>query len=318
MVENLDSILFFTSIPIYVLGFGGNVLVIRIVHKTPSMHTTTNYLLLNLAVADVITMLLWPLFSTYISGYFSNGVGNFICKFTAFTEMSIMASSFTLTVLAVERYHALLKPLRRKLRLTEDNIKQAITLIWLSSFLVCLPVFFLREWKEPLSTCVGPWTIHMNTESGVYFFINSLFNTYFPLAVMVYCYGSLIRGLYFTNAICSDSVANGESNTSEKKKLVITFILATAGFFVCFAPAVFFFTVLVLKPAEEADSKLNFDLSVLLDFLFLFSLCFNPVLYAFRSSNFQAGFKRIIFSPRCTPQNNDVELEWFYPWTDVT
>jgi len=313
MVENLDSILFFTSIPIYVLGFVGNVLVIRIVHKTPPMHTTTNCLLVNLAVADVITVLLWPLFSSYsyVEEYFSNGAGNFICKFTAFTEMSIMASSFTLTVLAVERYHALLKPLTIKLRLTEDNIKQAIALVWLSSFLVCLPEFFLREWKEPLLACVGPWTIHMNTESEVYFFINSLFSAYFPLAVMSYCYGSLIRGLYFTGVICSESVANAESNT-EKKKLVITFISATAGFFVCFAPSVVFFTVLVLKPAEEADLKSNFDLSLLLAFLFLFSPCFNPVLYAFRSSNFQAGFKRIIFSlrPTCiTPQNNDVELE---------
>lgn len=312
MVENLDSILFFISIPIFVLGFGGNVLVIRIVHKTPSMHTTTNYLLLNLAVADVITVLLWPLFSSYsyVNEYFSSGVGDFICKFTAFTEMSVMASSFTLTVLSVERYHALLKPLRT-LRLTEDNIKQAIALIWLSSFLVSLPEFFLREWKELLSTCVGPWTIYMNTESGAYFFINALFSAYFPLAVMIYCYGSLIRGLYFTKAICSESVASAKRN-SEKKKLVITFILATAAFFVCFAPSVVFFTVLVLKPAEEADLKLYFDLSVLLAFLFLFSLCFNPVLYAFRSSNFQAGFKRIIFSLRPTPQNNDVELESFY------
>ena len=311
MVENLDSILFFISIPIYVLGFVGNVLVIRIVHKTPPMHTTTNYLLVNLAIADVITVLLWPLFSSYsyFKEYFSNGVGNFICKFTAFTEMSVMASSFTLTVLAVERYHALLKPLRIKLRLTEDNIKQAIALIWLSSFLVCLPEFFLREWKEPLLTCVGPWTIHMNTESRVYFVINSLFSAYFPLAVMTHCYASLIRGLYFTDVIFSESVANAESNT-EKKKLVVTFILATVGFFVCFAPGVVFFTVLTqLKPAEEANLKSNFDFSVLLAFLFVFSLCFNPVLYAFRSSNFRAEFERIILCLRPTPQNNNVELE---------
>lgn len=130
--------------------------------------------------------------------------------------MSVMASSFTLTVLSVERYHALLKPLRT-LRLTEDNIKQAIALIWLSSFLISLPEFFLREWKEPLSTCVGPWTIHMNTESGAYFFINALFSAYFPLAVMIYCYGSLIRGLYFTNAICPESVASAERKHREKE-----------------------------------------------------------------------------------------------------
>jgi len=310
MVENLDSILFFTSFPIAVLGFVGNVLVIRIVHKTPSMHTTTNYLLVNLAVADVITVLLWPLFisASYVNQYFSNGVGNFLCKFTSSTEMSIVASSFTLTVLAVERYHALLKPLRIKLRLTEDNVKQAITLIWLSSFLICLPQFFLREWRGSLLICVGPWTINMNTESRVYFFISSVFSACLPLAIMTYCYGFLIRALYFTNTICSEPVANGESNT-EKKKLITTFILATAGFFVCFAPSVVYFTVLILKPDEEADIKFKFDLSALLAFLFLFSLCFNPMLYAFRSSNFRAGFKRIIFCHRPTPQNINVELE---------
>lgn len=310
MVENLDSILFFTSIPICVLGFVGNVLVIRIVHKTALMHTTTNYLLVNLAVADVITVLLWPLFmpSSYVNQSFSNGVGNFICKLTALTGISVMASSFTLTVLAVERYHALLKPLRTKLRLTEDNVKQAITLIWFSSFLFCLPEFFLREWRGSLLICVGPWTINMNTESRVYFFISSVFCTYLPMAVMTYCYGSLIRALYFTNTICSGSVANGESNT-QKKKLVTTFILATAGFFVCFAPGVVYFTVLILKPDEEADVKFNFELSALLAFLLLFSLCFNPMLYAFRSHNFRAGFKRIIFCHRPTPQNINVELE---------
>lgn len=308
MVENVDSILFFTSIPIYVLGFIGNVLVIRIVHKTPLMHTTTNYLLVNLAVADVITVLLLPLSSSssLVNRYLSNGAGKFVCKLTAFIEISITASCFTLTAVAVERYHALLKPLRIKLRLTEDNIKQAITLIWFSSVLIGLPAFFLREWREPgLLTCVGPWTINMNAKSRVYFFVSAVFSAYFPLAVMTYCYVSLIRGLYFTDAICSKSVVNGESN-KEKKKLVITFILATCGFFVCFAPTVVFYS---LKPDKEADLKLYLDLSAVLDFLFVSSLCFNPVLYAFRSSNFQAGFKRIIFCHRPLPQNNIVELE---------
>ena len=37
------------------------------------------------------------------------------------TNIAIMASSITLSVLAAERYHALLKPFRTGLRLTEDN-----------------------------------------------------------------------------------------------------------------------------------------------------------------------------------------------------
>ena len=308
MTENLDSGLFFTAIPIYILGFIGNVLVIRIVHKTPAMHSTTNYLLVNLAVADVITILLRPLYSSsrHVNGhYLSNGVGKFMCKLTAFIEISIMASSFTLTVLAVERYHALLKPLQTRLRLTSNNIKHAIALIWISSVLVCLPAFGFLEWRESIATCVGPWTLHMNIESKVYFVINSVFSTYLPLTLMTCCYGSLIKGLYFTDTICAEPVTSEESS-SEKKKLVTTCILATAGMFVCFVPSVVFYTFVASKPDGQVDLKSYSDLSAVFAFLFICSLCFNPMLYAFRSTNFRDGFKRIIFCCSPTPQNNNV------------
>ena len=47
--------------------------------------------------------------------------------------------SITLTVLTVEIYNALLKPLRTGLRLSEDSIKKAIALIWVTS------VFFFKS-----------------------------------------------------------------------------------------------------------------------------------------------------------------------------
>ena len=92
----------------------GNVLVIRIVHKTRDMHTPTNYLLANMAVSDVITILMWPL-------YFF-GVGKFVRRFLGLVEISIMVSSTTLTVLAVERYHAILKPFRTGLQLKKKTV----------------------------------------------------------------------------------------------------------------------------------------------------------------------------------------------------
>lgn len=304
IMENLDSILLFTAIPFFIFGFIGNVLVIRIVHKTPAMHTTTNYLLVNLAVADIITILLGPFYATsFEKGSLTNGVGKLVCKLTAFIDISVEVSSFTLTLLAVERYHALLKPLNTRLHLTEDNIKKAIVVIWISSFLLCLPGFIFIEWSELLSACVGPWTIHMNKASKVYSIIESVWNTYLPLSVTIYCYGSLIRGLYFTKTICAESVANKEC-FSEKKRLAITFILATAGLFICLVPIVVFYTFVVPKTDDQVDLKLYSDLSAVFSFLVLCSLCFNPVLYAFRSTNFQRGLKHVIFC--CGPTQNNI------------
>ena len=60
---NLPLAFFDALIPFLVIGLIGNLLVVRIVHKTGELHTATNYLLMSIAVSDVITMMLWPLYS---------------------------------------------------------------------------------------------------------------------------------------------------------------------------------------------------------------------------------------------------------------
>ena len=65
----------------------------------------------------------------------------------------------------------------------EDNIKQAIALIWISSVFFGLPFFFLKEWSEAHSTCVGSWSLRMNQASKIYVIICVVLNTYIPIAV---------------------------------------------------------------------------------------------------------------------------------------
>ena len=54
-------------------------------------------------------------------------------KASALITTLAIVSSITVTVLTVERYNALLKPLRTGLRLSEDSIKKAIALIWVTT-----------------------------------------------------------------------------------------------------------------------------------------------------------------------------------------
>ena len=123
-MNSSSSLLFsIASIPFLLIGVIGNVLVIRIVHKTPDMHSVTNYLLANLAVSDVMTILtLWPWKVCSTNGLVKE-MKNY-CWISVFLRINVVVSSVTLTVLAVERYHALLKPLRSGLRLTSDKVKK--------------------------------------------------------------------------------------------------------------------------------------------------------------------------------------------------
>ena len=206
-MNQTENVPFYAGIPFLVIGLIGNLLVIRIVHKIPEMHTPTNYLLVSMAVSDVVTILLWPL------NYFE--FAKFVCKFVALAEVGIMVSSNTLTVLAVERYHAILKPFATGLRLNKDNIKRAITCIWIASFVICFPEFFLKEWSETNSTCIGPWTVQMSEASKIYVAIN-LSITLIQMVVMFFCYGCVIKGLYFSTLVYPET---DRETTSEKKKL---------------------------------------------------------------------------------------------------
>ena len=254
------------------------------------MHTPTNYLLVSMATSDIITILLWPL-------YFFE-VCKFVCKLVELVELCIMVSYSTITVLAVERYLALLKPYRTALRLREDNVKRAIACIWVSSVLICLPATFFKEWSETYETCIGPWTLYLN-QGGKAFVILNVVVCFLQLAITVYCYGSLIRGLYFTNTVCRDT--DGERR-SEKKRLVITFILVTTGFFIGNTPTLASYVII---PSGNGTTDVRFygQLTSVADFIFSVSLCFNPFIYAFRSTNFKEGFKRVIL--RRNPQRHD-------------
>ena len=254
-IFNLAYTLFYSSIPLLVTGFIENVLVIRVVHKTREMHTPTNYLLVSMAASDIITILLWPLH------FFK--VWKFVCKLVVLVELCIMVSYFTITVLAVERYHALLKPYRTGLRLREDNVKKAIACIWVASILICLPETFFKKWSETHETCIGPWTLYLNQGSKACVILNVAV-CFLQLAITMYCYGSLIRGLYFTNTVCRDT--DGERR-SEKKKLVITFILVTIGFFIGNTPTLASYVII---PSGDWTTDVRFygQLTSVADFIF--------------------------------------------------
>ncbi|CAH3108752.1 unnamed protein product, partial [Porites lobata] len=128
--DSLSFILSCCSIPFYIIGLIGNVLVIRIVPKTREMHTPTNYPLARMAVSDVFTIMMFAAHSQHV---LDENFGHLVCKASAVITTFAIVSSTTLTVLAVERYNALPKPFRTGLRLSEDSIKKAIALIWVTS-----------------------------------------------------------------------------------------------------------------------------------------------------------------------------------------
>ena len=156
-------------------------------------------LLASVAVSDVFTIMMIAahrfVFSQHI---LDEKFGNLVCKAAVLITAFAIVSAITLTVLAVERYNALLKPLRTGLRLNKDNVKKAIALIWMTSVLVSFPSVFFQEFEPVRSVCVGPRDSNIDLALKIYLILHAAM-LLIQSVVMVFCYGSLLRGLYFTN-----------------------------------------------------------------------------------------------------------------------
>ena len=85
-------------------------------------------------------------------------------------------------------------------------------------------------------------------------------------AIMFFCHGSLIRGLYFTTTVCPE---NDEEGNSEKKKLVLTFLLASLAFLIGNGLAIVLHTLVASGDNEQNyDSELFSVLAAVSTFLF--------------------------------------------------
>ena len=176
--------------------------------------------------------------SSYLYRYLNDGFAAiFACKFLVLTDISAMVSALTLTALAIERYHAIMKPFKRYLLLNNGNIKRAIAFVWISSIVFTFPEFSLQKWSQKESAYSGPWSLNVNQASRIYLYFYSVVSTYLPLGVFLFCYGSLIKGMYFSNTICA---TDSDQDRGDKKKLVVTITMATVGFFVGYGTLVVF------------------------------------------------------------------------------
>ena len=126
------------------VGVAGNVMVVCIVYRFRSMHSTTNYLISNLAIADSVSLIFCPIpiAVEFSNNSFIGSVGQFVCKvFTGnfLSQVSISASFTTLIFLATDRYYAMVKPFHTRFIVSPERFRHVIGFIWLVSLLCCVP-----------------------------------------------------------------------------------------------------------------------------------------------------------------------------------
>ena len=275
------------------LGTCGNSLVIVAVKWKKVSQTSTNFLLANLAVADITTLLFGipdAIMLFVVRNHPGGAIGTILCKFITFgtvTLVTSVASVLTLLLISWERYWAIVRPLREGtfLKLTKKGTKHAVIGLWLIAVVFGLPVIVGASFSKEKMECV--WEMDYNGKRVYIFFFLVMFYI-FPVLILSYSYFGIVRAIY-SDQVVNPGGLSREEDLRSRLKIVKTLIIVTVVFIVCLGV----FGTFWLMFYQDLISDVVFRVAVL--FLFL-NAAVNPLIYTWQSTSYRAAFKQLCLS----------------------
>ncbi|KAG5280163.1 hypothetical protein AALO_G00085670 [Alosa alosa] len=172
----------------FVVGFVGNVMAIHVLtgrrSKRLSGVSATRSLLINLAVCDLMVVLVCMPVTLGHKIYTAWVYGDFLCRAVPFTQaVSVSASVLSLTVISVNRYYSVHSPLNARSFFTRRKIAWTIVVVWVLSSAMCSPLIFMNQRDE--ISLIGDIVLPICREIWPYPRLKQVYNVL--LFVTLYC-----------------------------------------------------------------------------------------------------------------------------------
>ncbi|KXJ25148.1 neuropeptide FF receptor 2 [Exaiptasia diaphana] len=271
---------------IFIISIIGNALVCIVIARRRRMRTVTNYFILNLAIADLaVTCICIPFDIPVQENGYIWPYGPFICKILwPLQTMCLFVSIFTLTAVSLNRFWAIVYPLRRQM--TKGNATVVIILIWLLSLVLSTPYVMVLGIKG--NYCEETWP-NTGPYRKAYTLSIFVFQYLLPLTVISAVYvkiGIELRkciGPHQTNA------ALYRAQQEDATKVVRMLIIVTVLFALCVLPNNIMW---IWLDFGKGDSYEHFWHMVAVTNIILFAnSATNPVAYTICHERFREEFK---------------------------
>ncbi|XP_057701782.1 neuromedin-U receptor 1 [Corythoichthys intestinalis] len=303
---------------IFLVGLSGNLLTCAVVVKHKKMRNPTNLYLVSLAMSDLLMLVFgmpMEIYDLWQNYPFPFGAGG--CYFKTFIfETVCFASILNVTALSVERYIAVVHPLKTRYLTTKRHAKQVIGAVWAVSMLCAVPntslhgIFYLPGLMKESAICavLKPlWMYHtlMQITTVCFFFI--------PMLVISVLY--LVMGLHlgretklkrrnFRNNWGSDTRVSVNDEAGRRTQVVKMLSIVVAVFGVCWAP---FHMERLLWSSVHQWTDLMHNIyqyvHILSGVLFYLSSAVNPVIYSLISTRFRECFRDLVCSRANKPKS---------------
>ena len=278
---------------IILINLLGNGLVCLVVLRYRNMRGPINYLLVNLALADILVALsITPQYVIKWTFHHPNGTaGDYMCKFItggSFIWIGGQVSAFSLVVIAAERYWAVVRPLDGRSRLTTRRLIAVVTAGWIFALLYNLPLFFVvrhnTDGGSNDQSCTEKWP---KTNLAKAFTV-ACFCVYgaIPISTMVCLYSRVLYKLW-KGGIRATQLSE-QARIRARLKVTKMVVVVSIMYAVCWLPNLVTYMLSKFKPKLLGNGSYFYSVPFVISVVLVgLNSAMNPFIYTLHSTKFR-------------------------------
>ncbi|XP_053604015.1 RYamide receptor-like [Plodia interpunctella] len=287
---------------VFLVALVGNGLVCFVVHTTPRMKTVTNFFIVNLAVGDIFMSLFcipFSFVSMLVLRYWP--FGGVMCKVVNYSQaVSVFVSAYTLLAISIDRYMAIMWPL--KPRLGKAAAKMVVAVVWLGALATAAPILIVSTLQRPspwhevceVDICGEKWA--SNEQSEQYTCALLALQFVLPLSALVCTYARIAHVVWGGRPPGEAETLRDSRLQHSKRKMVKMMVTVVAVFTICWLPLNVFIILWQVHGADEAWAAWPGMPFVWFasHWLAMSHSCYNPIIYCYMNARYRRGFKQVI------------------------
>jgi hypothetical protein len=270
----------------FLISIPGNFMVCVIITRRRKMKTITNFLILNLAISDILYTTYVPL-DIAVNESSTWPFAHFFCKlFWPLMTLSICVSALTLMALALSRFWAVVFPLHRQISIAQ--VKTSLVVIWLIGIIEVLPyALFLHVSEE--HTCDENWSDKSRKAYTLFLFFLQFA---IPLTAITFAY-TMVGFELKKGSQRSENRTLEQTRNEESKKVIRMLVVITVAFAVCNLPSSILWLILEFSSITAQELRFD-DIIVFLNILDFGNAAVNPLIYLVCNEDFRREFRRYL------------------------
>lgn len=289
MLTSGDIALTFCFATLVLAGLVGNILVSLVILLNKTMQTPMNYLLVNLAVADMITVIFISPQYIFIHAFtHPTGVaGDFLCKFITggnFSWIGGVASVFSLVAISFERYQAVTNPYSPDSKFSMSKVKILVISCWVFTTIFNSPLFFAIYYDKEQKFCLESWPSAAYGKANTTAWLVAV--GIIPASIMASLYSRVVYDLWFKKINGNTQLAILKSRKKVTKVVLIVSVIYVVSWF----PQLILYFLSHYHQAFQFGN-VAYVISVV---MVTFNSAVNPVIYAFQSQRFRQYFRQLL------------------------